>query len=45
MATKETADTAAVAPPQVSQRALTIGLCATVVAIAFETISIAPRCR
>ena len=41
MATKETADTAAVAPPQVSQRALTIGLCATVVAIAFETISIA----
>lgn len=41
MATQETADTAAAAPAQVSQRALTIGLCATVVAIAFETISVA----
>ena len=41
MATQETADPAAVAEPQVSQRALTIGLCATVVAIAFETISVA----
>jgi MFS family permease len=41
MATQETADTAAVAEPQVSQRALTIGLCATIVAIAFETISVA----
>ena len=28
-------------PPRVSQRALTIGLCATVVAIAFETIAVA----
>ncbi|HEY6812544.1 MAG TPA: MFS transporter, partial [Propionibacteriaceae bacterium] len=41
MATQETADTAAVAEPPVSQRALTIGLCATIVAIAFETISVA----
>jgi MFS family permease len=41
MATQETADPAAVAGPQVSQRALTIGLCATIVAIAFETISVA----
>src|SRR5215211_8316382 len=41
MATQETADPAAVAVPQVSQRALTIGLCATIVAIAFETISVA----
>jgi MFS family permease len=41
MATQETADPAAVAEPQVSQRALTIGLCATIVAIAFETISVA----
>jgi MFS family permease len=41
MATQETADTAAVAELPVSQRALTIGLCATIVAIAFETISVA----
>src|SRR5215216_1381010 len=41
MATQETADPAAVAGPQVSQRALTIGLCATIVAIAFETIAVA----
>jgi len=41
MATQETADTAAEAAPRVSQRALTIGLCATIVAIAFETISVA----
>jgi MFS family permease len=41
MAAQQTADTAAVAVPKVSQRALTIGLCATIVAIAFETISIA----
>src|SRR4029453_6004567 len=41
MATQETADTAAEAAPRVSQRALTIGLCATIVAIAFETISLA----
>jgi MFS family permease len=41
MATQETADTAAEAAPRLSQRALTIGLCATIVAIAFETISVA----
>jgi MFS family permease len=41
MVTQETADAAAVAPTQVSQRALTIGLCATVVSIAFEAISVA----
>ena len=41
MAAQQTTDTAAVAVPKVSQRALTIGLCATVVAIAFETISVA----
>jgi MFS family permease len=41
MATQETTETASEAAPQVSQRALTIGLCATVVAIAFETISVA----
>ena len=41
MVRQETADSAAVAVPQVSQRALTIGLCATIVAIAFETISVA----
>jgi MFS family permease len=41
MARQETADSAAAVAPQVSQRALTIGLCATIVAIAFETISVA----
>jgi MFS family permease len=41
MAAHETTDTAAVATPGVSQRSLTIGLCATIVAIAFETISVA----
>jgi MFS family permease len=41
MATQETADTAAEAGPRVTQRALTIGLCATIVAIAFEAISVA----
>jgi MFS family permease len=42
MATRQTAhDDTDVASPRVSQRALTIGLCATIVAIAFETISVA----
>ena len=42
MATQQTArDDAEVAVPKVSQRALTIGLCATIVAIAFEVISVA----
>jgi MFS family permease len=42
MATRQTAhDDTGVAAPRVSQRALTIGLCATIVAIAFETISVA----
>lgn len=42
MATQQTSrDHAEVAAPKVSQRALTIGLCATVVAIAFETIAVA----
>jgi MFS family permease len=41
MATQGTADTAAAAAPPVSQRALTIGICATIVAIAFEAISVA----
>jgi MFS family permease len=42
MATRQTAhDDTDVAVPRVSQRALTIGLCATIVAIAFETISVA----
>ncbi|HET9779070.1 MAG TPA: MFS transporter [Propionibacteriaceae bacterium] len=42
MATRQTAhDDTDVASPRVSQHALTIGLCATIVAIAFETISVA----
>jgi MFS family permease len=42
MATQQTArDDTGTAVPQVSQRALTIGLCAIIVAIAFETISVA----
>jgi MFS family permease len=41
MATRETSHNTEVSVPGVSQRALTIGLCATVVAIAFETISVA----
>jgi len=42
MATQQTAhDDSEVAVPRDSQRALTIGLCATIVAIAFETISVA----
>jgi hypothetical protein len=41
MTTQETTDAAEVAAPKVSQRALTIGLCAIVVAIAFETIAVA----
>ena len=42
MATRQTAhDDTDVAGPRVSQRALTIGLCATIVAIAFEAISVA----
>ena len=42
MARGQTAhDDTDVASPRVSQRALTIGLCATIVAIAFETISVA----
>jgi MFS family permease len=42
MATRQTAhDDTGVAVPRVSQRALTIGLCSTIVAIAFETISVA----
>jgi MFS family permease len=42
MATQQTArDDSEVAVPKVSQRALTIGLCATIVAIAFETIAVA----
>ena len=42
MATRQTThDDTNVAAPRVSQRALTIGLCATIVAIAFEAISVA----
>jgi MFS family permease len=41
MTAQETADSTATAVPRVSQRSLTIGLCATIVAIAFETISVA----
>jgi MFS family permease len=41
MATRETSHNTEVSVPGVSQRALTIGLCATIVAIAFETISVA----
>ena len=42
MATQQTAHhDSEVAAARVSQRALTIGLCATIVAIAFETISVA----
>lgn len=42
MAAQQTSrDYAEAAGPRVSQRALTIGLCATVVAIAFETIAVA----
>jgi MFS family permease len=41
MAQQTTHDESEVAVPRVSQRALTIGLCATVVAIAFETIAVA----
>jgi MFS family permease len=42
MATQQTArDDSEVAVPKVSQRALTVGLCATIVAIAFETIAVA----
>ena len=42
MATQQTArEGAEGVVPKVSQRALTIGLCATIVAIAFETISVA----
>jgi hypothetical protein len=42
MATQQTArDDTEVATSKVSQRALTIGLCATIVAIAFEAISVA----
>jgi MFS family permease len=42
MATRQTAhDDTDLAVPRLSQRALTIGLCAIVVAIAFEAISVA----
>src|SRR4030095_16241121 len=42
MATRQTAhDDTNLAVPRISQRALTIGLCAIVVAIAFEAISVA----
>jgi MFS family permease len=41
MATRETSHNTEVSVPRVSQRALTVGLCATIVAIAFETISVA----
>jgi MFS family permease len=41
MAQRTTHDDSEVAVSRVSQRALTIGLCATVVAIAFETIAVA----
>jgi MFS family permease len=41
MTAQETADATEAAAPKVSQRALTIGLCAIVVAIAFETIAVA----
>jgi MFS family permease len=42
MATQQTAhDESQVAVPRVSQRGLTVGLCATIVAIAFETIAVA----
>ena len=42
MATQQAAhDDSEIATPRVSKRALTIGLCATVVAIAFETIAVA----
>jgi len=41
MTAQETADATEAAAAKVSQRALTIGLCAIVVAIAFETIAVA----
>lgn len=41
MTAQETAGATEAAAPKVSQRALTIGLCAIVVAIAFETIAVA----
>src|SRR4030095_8677529 len=42
MATPQTAhDDSEGAEPRVSQRALTVGLCATIVSIAFETIAVA----
>ena len=41
MTAQETAESTATAVRKVSQRALTIGLCATIVAIAFEAISVA----
>jgi MFS family permease len=41
MAMRQTAQDDTIAAPRVSRRALTIGLCATIVAIAFETISVA----
>ena len=41
MAMRQAAEDGTVAAPRVSRRALTIGLCATIVAIAFETISVA----
>ena len=41
MTTQERADAADLAANKASQRALTIGLCAIVVAIAFETIAVA----
>jgi MFS family permease len=41
MAQQTAPDDSEVAAPRVSRRALTIGLCATVVAIAFETIAVA----
>jgi MFS family permease len=41
MTTQESADAATTAAPPGSQRALTIGICATIVAIAFEAISVA----
>jgi MFS family permease len=41
MTTQESADAATAAAPPGSQGALTIGICATIVAIAFEAISVA----
>ncbi len=41
MATREKSHNTEVSVPRVSQRSLTIGLCSTIVAIAFETISVA----